>query len=229
MTSERLKEAVALARQGEKDAARRILAGIIRDDINNEMAWLWYADTMPAHDAKVQALRECLHHNPDSQAARRGLERLGAQLESAPLAMPADVGEEPTPAPVAQADLKTDIGVDLPSEPERSSAPESSPQTEPASAVPDPHRPTGAELGVEAQAVSGSPGIRLLAYLLAGLVGAIILGYVGLAVTGSPVLSLADLQDALASTLALIAALVGIAVGAAVGVLIVRAILTRPD
>jgi hypothetical protein len=213
MTSERLKEAVALARQGDKDRARHILAEIIRDDVHNEMAWLWYADTMPTADAKVQALRECLYHNPDSEPARRGLERLGARLGPVPLERPERVEYELQPEPEA--------------EPAAMPPPEA--RTEPTPLIPEPQRPAPVSQPISAPpAGRRSPGLRVVLYLLAALVGAAVLGYVGLLVAGFPVVSIAELQTALSDTTGLIATIVGLVVGAAVGALLVRAILTRP-
>lgn len=224
MTSERLKEAVLLARQGEKDQARHILAEIIRDDVHNETAWLWYADTMPTADSKVQALRECLYHNPTSEAARRGLERLGAKLGTAPLPAleesPRELERRREPEPEAEPEPEPEPGPTMPPELQTERAP-LIPEAQTAGHEP---KPAGA-----LRAPTPSLGLRLAGYLIAALVGAIVLGYVGLLVAGLPVVSLADLQDALADTTGLIALIVGLVVGATVGILIVRAILTRPS
>jgi hypothetical protein len=216
MTSERLKEAVALARQGEKDQARHILAEIIRDDIHNEMAWLWYADTMPTADAKVQALRECLYHNPNSEPARRGLERLGAKVGTAPL----PELEEPAREPEGRPEPEPQPGPMMPPEPETERVP-LIPEAQVAGQEPEP--------AAAPPARTSSPGLQAAGYLIAALVGAIVLGYVGLLVAGLPVVSLADFRDALADTTGLIAVIVGLVVGATVGILILRAILTRPS
>lgn len=216
MTSERLKQAVALTRQGEKDEARVILAEMIQEDVHNEMAWLWYADTMPTVDAKAEALRECLYHNPSSENARRGLERLGAQTESSPVqAQDYAVREaEPPPEP----------------EPWTSYEPTTSavPRAEMAYPMGEPQGAAQFDEEVNAMATKrGAPGLRLLAYFVAALIGAFALGYVGLLVVGQRVVSPADLQNAVSNWSALIAAAVGVVFGAAVGVLIVRAIFVR--
>ena len=217
MTSGTLKEAVALARQGEKDQARRILAEIIQDDVHNEMAWLWYVDTMPAADAQVRALQECLYHNPGSEAAKRGLERLGERWEETSYEVTDQAGVwlelEPEPEPEPMPEL----------EPEPPPRPR--PQTEPVRPMYAPKLGGAADVVETARPAGGG---ALVLGIIAALVGAIVLGYVGLfLVTGWAITSLADLQEAVATTTGLIAALVGLVVGAAVGTLIARALVVR--
>jgi hypothetical protein len=165
----------------------------------------------------VQALRECLYHNPDSEPARRGLERLGAHVGTAPLPELEEAVHEPEPEP--QPEPEPEPETTLPSEP----------QTERVPLIPEPSRSVRvSEPESPPPARRPSPGLRAAGYIIAALVGAIVLGYVGLLVAGFPVITFTDFQDALSDTTGLIALVVGLVVGGAVGILVVRALSTRP-
>jgi hypothetical protein len=73
MPDDNLDRAIALSRSGKKAEARELLKAILRSDSHNEMAWLWFADTFPDTHNCIAVLEECLKHNPDSQAAQKGL------------------------------------------------------------------------------------------------------------------------------------------------------------
>jgi hypothetical protein len=179
------------------------------------MAWFWYADTMPAVDAKVQALRECLYHNPDSHAAKLGLERLGASVEIT--RQPWEVEEE------------YESELELEQEPEPEPKPPVVTETEHAPAIPEPEGPAWPQVRAEKPPVGRrSPTLRVLAYLLGALVGAIVLGFIGLLVTGYSITPLSELPDVFSNADALIGGIGGLVVGAAGGLLIVHAILSRP-
>ena len=78
MVTTRLEDAVALARQGQREAARDILLDIVRETPGDEHVWLWLARTYPERAARVEVLEACLKVNPHSHAARQALERLHA-------------------------------------------------------------------------------------------------------------------------------------------------------
>ena len=85
MSSELLKEAIALSKSGKKNDAQKILKQIIKNDPNNETAWLWFVDTFPTKAERIKAFKLMLKYNPDSRVAKKGLNLLelnSAQEES---------------------------------------------------------------------------------------------------------------------------------------------------
>lgn len=83
MSKEILQEAIVLAREGRKAEARWLLERVLRDDRENETAWLWYADCVETYDERLAALESCLRANPNALRARAGLRLL---LRSKPAA-----------------------------------------------------------------------------------------------------------------------------------------------
>jgi hypothetical protein len=74
-----LRQAIDLARAGKKDESRSILAELIRSEPQNELAWIWYADTWADTETRVQALERGLEHNPNSQKIGQALQVLRKQ------------------------------------------------------------------------------------------------------------------------------------------------------
>jgi hypothetical protein len=97
MLSEKLREAITLIRAGDKLAARKLLVEILEGDPTNETAWLWFVDTLNGNKEKIIALEGLLKINPNSQAARLGLERLtGQPFKSEPQPTPdSQIGRSP--------------------------------------------------------------------------------------------------------------------------------------
>jgi hypothetical protein len=103
---EQMAEAIAAARSGRRQEARRLLTTILAHDPNNEKALLWLSGVVDTREAQIRCLRRALAINPDSQMARVGLARLGARPEemtpiSAPAASPPPAAETPAAAPPA--------------------------------------------------------------------------------------------------------------------------------
>jgi hypothetical protein len=65
-----LKKAIALSRAGDKRPAREILAHVISNNTQNELAWLWYAYNLDRNSDRIRVLRECLHYNPECKEAK---------------------------------------------------------------------------------------------------------------------------------------------------------------
>jgi hypothetical protein len=76
MPEDRLQQAISMSRAGDKEEARQLLSKILEDEKNNEVAWLWLADTMPDDEHRMEVLQESLFYNPDFELARKGLETL---------------------------------------------------------------------------------------------------------------------------------------------------------
>jgi hypothetical protein len=51
-----LRQAMDLAQAGKKTESRIILAELIRSEPQNELAWIWYADTWADTETRVQVL-----------------------------------------------------------------------------------------------------------------------------------------------------------------------------
>jgi hypothetical protein len=72
-----LPKAVALAKTGDKAAARAILRQIVASEPGNETAWGWLAYCAETEIEKRQALERVIEINPANKGARRELEKMG--------------------------------------------------------------------------------------------------------------------------------------------------------
>jgi hypothetical protein len=84
MTTNRLNDAIALARAGNKQDARQVLIEVIRAEPTNEAAWLWLADTYTTEDERARILEQCIRTIPTSQMARKALSMLKSRDKTAP-------------------------------------------------------------------------------------------------------------------------------------------------
>jgi len=78
---ELLKQAVALAKSGQKAEARTLLLNAISQDPMNEMAWLWLASVAEASQEARASLEQALVLNPTHEAAAAWLERLEDEVQ----------------------------------------------------------------------------------------------------------------------------------------------------
>lgn len=115
MENPQLRQAIESARLGFYDQARIVLLQIIREDPNNELAWLWLAQTLDDPARQRDCLQQVLRINPDNADALLGAEALhtGRPLPEpqtdALLAFDQSSGfaavDEPEPEPDPDADL----------------------------------------------------------------------------------------------------------------------------
>jgi ribosomal protein L40E len=98
--NDKLQQAVAAIKAGDRAAGQRLLVDVLKADQNNEAAWLWMSVTMDDAEKKRYCLKTALEINPASEVAKRGL----AQLEPA-IELPAF--ESPIPAIASGAVTKT--------------------------------------------------------------------------------------------------------------------------
>ena len=77
MANEKLREAIAWSKAGEKAKARELLQSLIESDPTNEMAWIWMTDTTESEDERRYCLEIVLSLNPNSAPAQAGLRVLG--------------------------------------------------------------------------------------------------------------------------------------------------------
>ena len=68
--AELLKQAIALARSGDKARARPLLRQVVEDDAANEAAWMWLASVAESPQEALSALEKVLALNPDHERAR---------------------------------------------------------------------------------------------------------------------------------------------------------------
>jgi tetratricopeptide (TPR) repeat protein len=79
MTSEKLNQAIALIKSGNRQAAIPILREVLQSEPNNETAWLWLYSSVGNISQKKFCLEKALAINPSNQNARLALEKLIAQ------------------------------------------------------------------------------------------------------------------------------------------------------
>lgn len=73
MSSELLEKAIELSKTGYKKDARDLLRKILREDPNNELAWIWFADTHTTVDERLKILQRGLKTNPNSQRLKQAV------------------------------------------------------------------------------------------------------------------------------------------------------------
>ncbi len=74
MDTQDLERAISLLKAGRKVEAQHLLQPALRLNPSHEAAWLWYVDTLSTDAERVVALKLCLTFNPNSKAARQGVE-----------------------------------------------------------------------------------------------------------------------------------------------------------
>jgi len=70
---ELLRRAIAAAEAGRKSEARDLLTELVRQDKDNEKAWLWLSDIADTPEERAECLRRVLSINPSNAHAERGL------------------------------------------------------------------------------------------------------------------------------------------------------------
>ncbi len=70
MSAELRGRAIALSQAGKQPEARELLVQVITADVHDEIAWVWYAHTLPTNAERIEALEECLYHNPNCAAVQ---------------------------------------------------------------------------------------------------------------------------------------------------------------
>ncbi len=90
MSTNTLYEAIALIRAGKTEDARQIIFDIIRNDSQNEMAWMWLAETLTSEADRMKVLRSCLKINPDSKIAKMAVSKLQEKFNEHEANLPAE-------------------------------------------------------------------------------------------------------------------------------------------
>ena len=74
--NQQLDRGIAAARRGEKAVARQMLEDVLRQDGNNELAWIWLASVVPTKRERRICLERVLQINPNNERAREALIKL---------------------------------------------------------------------------------------------------------------------------------------------------------
>lgn len=74
-----LHQGIAAARGGQRDAARSILANVVRMDPRNEIGWMWLSSVASDDSERLFCLRKLLEVNPQNEFALKGLRALGVE------------------------------------------------------------------------------------------------------------------------------------------------------
>ena len=72
-----LQDGITAAKKGNSDKANELLLSVIEADQDNDKAWLWLSGVVKSDKDRRICLENVLILNPDSAAAKRGLDRLG--------------------------------------------------------------------------------------------------------------------------------------------------------
>ena len=122
--ADKLQQAIAAIKAGDKVAGRQRLAEVIIDDPNSETAWLWMTAVVDDQQKKQECLHKVLRINPDNQAAREALARMETPSEM-PVSVDLPQLEAEAPQPTPDTAPATDW---LPStQPEPTPSPETPP------------------------------------------------------------------------------------------------------
>ncbi|MCA9909013.1 MAG: PD40 domain-containing protein, partial [Anaerolineae bacterium] len=79
--SELMRQGIAAARDGDKQAAREAFEQAVELDEENEKAWFWLASVLDDEAEKRLALSTVLHLNPGNERARKALELIEARQQ----------------------------------------------------------------------------------------------------------------------------------------------------
>lgn len=94
-----LKSGIEAARGGNRAVARRIFEQVIRQDAQNELAWMWLATVLENPAERRQALEKVLSLNPNNQRARQALDKLQTVTDTG---RTAGVKPAPTTPPIPE-------------------------------------------------------------------------------------------------------------------------------
>lgn len=82
MASGSFQKAIVLVKQGDKEAAGKILRQITVENPQHVMAWMWLLETIPGIEDRVGVLKECLLYNPQHPQAAGAMAYFSSLLET---------------------------------------------------------------------------------------------------------------------------------------------------
>jgi len=86
--SELLHEAITLIRADRLDDARQILFGIIRNDSQNEVAWIWLAETFSSDLDRLRVLNACKQNVPNNKIVNMAIAKLKKKIDDTSVLSP---------------------------------------------------------------------------------------------------------------------------------------------
>ncbi len=105
------RQGVAALRDGDTVTARAKLMQAVRLDRTHEQAWMWLSAVVETDEEKITCLQNALTLNPGNDAARRGLEKLGAgdAIDTGPSGY-SDTPPDTTPDPYVEPPHRMEHG-----------------------------------------------------------------------------------------------------------------------
>jgi hypothetical protein len=101
---ETLRQAIAAAKEGHSEEARRLLETVLDADERNEQAWLWLSGVVDSDEERAICLENVLAINPGNVPASQGLAALRAEGGGRGAARSASPPPPvPSPQPVARS------------------------------------------------------------------------------------------------------------------------------
>ncbi len=97
-----LKSGIEAARGGNKAVARRIFEQVLRDDPQNELAWMWLATVLENPTERRKALQRVLSINPNNDRAKQALAKLQPLTQTEAVGQRAAAPAEPKPPVVEE-------------------------------------------------------------------------------------------------------------------------------
>ncbi|MCB0213890.1 MAG: response regulator [Anaerolineae bacterium] len=85
MMTQDLIEAINAIKAGDKKTGHQLLVSILKDNPQNEDAWLWVLHVVNKREDKIKCLEKVLKINPNNELARKGLTRLKSDIEMSTL------------------------------------------------------------------------------------------------------------------------------------------------
>lgn len=82
---QQLQAGIEAAKLGNKTVARQLLEGVVAEDSQNELAWIWLASVVSTTQEKRVCLERVLELNPSNDRARQALAKLGIKPPAAPV------------------------------------------------------------------------------------------------------------------------------------------------
>jgi hypothetical protein len=76
---DKLQQAIALIKAGDRQQGGELLAEILRADPDVELAWLWRSGVVQDDEERAYCLQQVLALNPDNEVAKKGLAMLRAK------------------------------------------------------------------------------------------------------------------------------------------------------
>lgn len=105
MPNDELNQAIQLIEQGQDEQAQSILEALITANQQDLVAWSWYVKSCRTPEKRLDALKVCLHFNPDNPQILEAIRKLQEKLSTPPkppldfAAAPSNFTTAPEPSP----------------------------------------------------------------------------------------------------------------------------------